>query len=101
MLTFWLVGFGTMVMLYLRIYRGMPSNIAVDYRFFGYLTIRSVAWWVAVGVCIAIGFGVSYWWRGPLSLWVFLAVTDLVPAGALALFVVLLSKAQEAIRSNQ
>ena len=91
LLSFWLVGFGTLLMLYFRLFRGMPTNSAIDYRTFGHLTIYSVAWWVAAAVCIAIGFGLSYWRRGPISFWVFVAVSDLVPGGALALFLVLVA----------
>jgi hypothetical protein len=101
LLTFWLVGFGTLLMFYLRVYRGLPSNSAVDARNFGALTIYSVAWWVAVVACVAIGFGLSYRWRGPLGVWVFLAVTDLIPAGALALLLALLAKLHEAVRNTQ
>jgi hypothetical protein len=101
LLAFWLVGFGTLVMLYLQVYRGMPSNIAIDYRIFGRLTIYSVVWWVAVVACVAVGFGLSFRWRGPLGMWVVLALTDLVPAGALALLLALLAKVHEAVRNSQ
>jgi hypothetical protein len=101
LLTLWLVGFGTLLMLCLRIYRGMPSNYGVDGRIFGALTIYSVAWWIAVVACIAFGFGLSYRWRGPLGVWVFLAVTDLIPAGAPALLLALLAKVHEALRNSQ
>ena len=101
LLTFWLVGFGTLVMLYLRVYRGMPSNSAVDARVFGFYTVYSVAWWVGAVVCLAIAFGLSYRWKGPVGLWVFLAVTDLIPAGILALFLTLVAKGHEALKNSQ
>jgi hypothetical protein len=100
LLTFWLAGFGTLLMLYLRLYRGLPTNSAIDYRIYGNLTIYSVGWWVAAIVCMAIGFGLSYRWRGPVGLWVFVAVTDLVPAGALALFLVLFVTLRRAVRAS-
>jgi hypothetical protein len=37
LLSFWLVGFGTLVMLYLRVFRGVTGIVAIEYRIFGNL----------------------------------------------------------------
>lgn len=92
LLGFWLAGFGTMAWLYFGIFRHMPPNSAVGVRIITSATIQSPLWWIALVVCIVLGCAITRSWSGPLGLWIALLVTGLIPAGLLALFVVLVYK---------
>lgn len=97
LLALWLFGFGTMAWLYFTLYRHMPPNSAVGMTVITALTIQNALWWTALVVSFVIGFAIARSWRGPLGLWIALAVTGLIPAGFLALFVVLVVKLKQAI----
>jgi hypothetical protein len=89
LLALWLVGFGTLLTLYLAAFRTLPPHTAVGVSVFAVYTIRSVVWWIALVACFAVSFALTRAWKGPLAFWIILAVTGLIPAGALALFVTL------------
>ena len=97
LLALWLFGFGNIAWLYFALYRHMPSQSAVDIRLITALTIRNPFWWTALVVCLVLGFAIARSWPGKFSpvFWVLLAVIDLVPAGMLSLFLVLLYKLKE------
>jgi hypothetical protein len=96
LLALWLVGFGTLLTLYLAVFRALPNNTAVDATVFALCTIRSAVWWIALVTCFAASIALTRAWKGPLAFWIILAVTGLIPAGALALFVTLFVKAHYA-----
>jgi hypothetical protein len=84
LLGLWLVGFATLARFYFDIVRPLPagtSSYAVSVSMIWHLTIRSVAWWVGVAVCFAIGVGLTRVWKGPRAFWIALGVTGLIPAG--------------------
>jgi hypothetical protein len=92
LLGLWLVGFATMARLYFAIYRHLPPNSAVSVDIITAFTTRSPIWWTALLVCFVVGYLVARSWRGPLAVWIALAVTGLIPGGVLALFLVLVYK---------
>jgi hypothetical protein len=95
LLALWLFGFGTMAWLYFTLYRHMPPNSAVGMRIITALTIQNSFWWAALVLSFVIGFGIARSWSGPLGLWIALLVTGLIPAGCLALFLVLVYKLKQ------
>ncbi len=96
----WLFGFGTMAWLYFAVYSHLPGNSAVDIRVITALTIRDPLWWGALVVCLVLGYGIARSWSGPLLLWIALAVTGIIPAGFLALFLVLAYKLKHISQGN-
>lgn len=98
LLALWLFGFGNMAWLYFGLYRNLPPNSAVDIRIITAFTIQNALWWAALVLCFVIGFAIARTWRGPLGLWIALLVTGLIPAGFLALFLVLVVKLKQAIQ---
>jgi len=100
LLALWLFGFGTMAWLYFAFYRHLPPNSAVDISIFAALTTRNPFWWIALVVCLVLGYGIARSWSGPLTLWIALAVTGLIPAGCLALFLVLAYKLKHISQGN-
>jgi hypothetical protein len=97
LLALWLFGFGTMAWLYFAVYRRMPPNSAVSVRVITFYTTMNPLWWTALAVCLVIGYAIARSWSGPVGLWIALAVTGLIPAGFLALFLVLIVKLKQAI----
>jgi hypothetical protein len=95
LLALWLFGFGTMALFYFSIFRHVPPNSAVDVRALTGLTIHNPFWWAALAACLALGFAIARSWSGPLVLWIALLVTGLIPAGSLALFLMLLYKGKQ------
>lgn len=96
LLALWLFGFGTMAYLYVAVFRHTPPNSAVDIRVITGLTIQSPLWWTGLVVCLVLGLAVARSWSGPVGLWITLATTGLIPAGCLALFLVLVYKMKQA-----
>lgn len=96
LLALWLFGFGTMALFYSAIYRNLPPNSAVGVSVLTAYTIHNPFWWAALVGCFILGFVIARAWAGPLGLWFALAVTGLIPAGCLALFLALLSKLKQA-----
>lgn len=90
----WLFGYGTIVMLYLTVYHHISRNTAVDARIITGQTIHNPVWWIAGVACLVLGCAMTRSWSGPLAVWIALVVTGLVPAGLLAVFVVLMAKAK-------
>jgi hypothetical protein len=88
----WLFGFGTMAYLYLTIFRHMQPHSSVDIRSLGLLTTQNPLWWATLVVCLILGLAITRRWSVPLGLWVAVLVTGLIPAGCLALLLVLLYK---------
>ena len=100
LLALWLFGFGTMAWLYFAVYSHLPGNSAVEIRVITALTIRDPLWRGALVVCLVLGYGVARSWSGPLLLWIALAVTGIIPAGFLALFLVLAYKLKHISQGN-
>jgi hypothetical protein len=100
LLALWLFGFGTMFLLYFTIYRHLPPNSAVDVRALTRRTIRNPFWWAALVACLVVGYSVARWWAVPLGLWIALLVTGLIPAGSLALFLLLVYKGRAYLRQQ-
>jgi hypothetical protein len=57
-------------------------------------------WWIGTIVCVAGSFALTRVWSGPLALWIVVAVMDLIPVGAFALFVTLFIKAQSTFKAH-
>lgn len=100
LLALWLLGFGTMALLYFSIFRHLPPNSAVDYRSITILTTQNPSWWTALVVCLVVGLAIARSWSGPLVLWLALLVTGLIPAGILTLFLMLLYKGKQFTQGN-
>lgn len=81
-----------MTVLYFAFFRNLPSNSGVDVRTITWYTIHNPLWWAGLAVCLAFGFAIVRSWPVPPILWVAVLVTGLVPAGFLALFIVLVVK---------
>lgn len=96
LLGLWLFGFGTLARLYFGLFRNLPPNSAVDIRLITSYTTQNSLWWTALGVCLALGYAIARPWSGPPILWIALLVTGLIPAGFLALFILLLVKLKHA-----
>jgi hypothetical protein len=92
LLGLWLLGFGTIAYLYLAIFRHLPPNSAVGVTVFTAYTIQNPLWWTALVACLVLGYAIARSWSGPLGVWIALLVTGLIPAGCLALFLVLAYK---------
>lgn len=92
----WLFGFGTIALLYLAVYRGLPPHSAVGVTVITAYTIQNLWWWAALLTCLALGGAVARRWSGPAVLWIALLVTGLIPAGLLTLFIVLAVKVKQA-----
>jgi hypothetical protein len=100
LLALWLFGFGTMALLYFSIYRHVPPNSAVGVSVFSAHTIRNPYWWAALVVCFVLGYAIARSWSVPLVLWIAVLVTGLIPAGSLALFLVLVYKLKQVSQGN-
>jgi len=95
LLALWLFGFGNIAWLYFALYRHLSSHSAVDIRLITALTTQNPYWWVGLVVSFVLGYGIARSWSGPLGLWIALLVTGLIPAGWLALFLVLAYKLKQ------
>jgi hypothetical protein len=100
LLALWLFGFGTMALLYFSIYRHVPPNSAVDVRIITTLTAQNPLWWPALVLCFVIAFAITRSWSGPLDLWIAVLVTGLIPAGSLALFLLLVYKGKQSSQGH-
>lgn len=92
LLALWLFGFGTMAWLYAEVYRHLGPHSAVSIRLIAALTIQYPFWWAGLVACLVLGYAIARSWPGPLGVWIALAVTGLIPAGLLTLFLVLVYK---------
>ncbi|HVS88986.1 MAG TPA: hypothetical protein VHF01_12305 [Candidatus Acidoferrum sp.] len=105
LLGLWLLGFGTMAFFYFAIYRNLPPNTgggvsSMDIRVFTVNTIQNPLWWGALVVCFVLSYAIARSWPLPKILWVGLLVTGLVPAGILALFIVMVVKLKQASQGH-
>jgi hypothetical protein len=97
----WAFGFGTIAYLYLRIFRHtppMPPGQATSWDFSGIglsITLNPL-WWATLVVCLILGLAITRHWSVPLGLWIVVIVTGVVPAGLLALILVLVYKTKQA-----
>jgi hypothetical protein len=62
-----------------------------DIRLFGAI-LSNPFLWLGLVACLAIGLIVARFWPGKPLLWIFLAITELVPLGLSALVLVLVLK---------
>jgi hypothetical protein len=71
---------------------------AIGLNVISHLTIYNAWFWVAFAASIVIGWAIAASWPGRFSpvFWVVVAVIDLVPAGLLGLFLLLMSRLKEA-----
>ncbi|SRR6266403_467622 len=93
----WLFSFGTIVYLYLALYRRLPRSTMVEPRVFAAATTHNALWWVGLAVCFALGFAILKALPLKPYVWVALAVTELFPAGLLAMFMLLAARNREVI----
>jgi hypothetical protein len=100
LLALWLFGFGTMAWLYIALYRHLQPNSAVSIGVITSLTIHDPLWWTALVVCLVLGYTIARSWPGPLGVWIALLVTGLIPAGCLALFLVIVYKMKQASQGH-
>jgi hypothetical protein len=96
LLGLWLFGFGTLARFCFGVFRNLPPNSSVDIRVITSSTTQNPLWWTALGVCLVLGYAIARVWSGPPILWIALLVTGLIPAGFLALFLILLVKLKHA-----
>jgi hypothetical protein len=77
---------------------GPGQQHAIGLSVISHLTVYNVWFWAAFAACLVIGWAIAASWPGKFSptFWVVLAVIDLVPAGMLGLFLVLMSRLKEA-----
>ncbi len=92
LLALWLTGYATMAWLYFALYRHLQPNSAVGLSAISGLTTHNPFWWAVLVLCLVLGYTIARSWPGPIGLWISLAVTGLIPAGCLALFLVILYK---------
>ena len=92
LLALWLFGFGTMAWLYFALYRHLRPNSAVGLSVITGLTTHNPFWWAALVVCLVLGYTIARSWSGSPGLWIALAVTGLIPAGCLVLFLLIAYK---------
>lgn len=100
LLGLWLSGFVTIALFYFAVYRYLAPNSVVDIRVFPANTIQNPLWWTALVVCFVLSYAIARSWPLPKILWVGLLVTGLVPAGILALFIVMVVKLKQASRGH-
>jgi hypothetical protein len=62
LLGLWLFGFGTLAFLYIAVYRHMRPNSAVDVRLITGYTTDNPMWWIALAVCLALGYAIVRSW---------------------------------------
>ncbi len=95
LLGLWLFGFGTMAFLYFAVYRHiMRPNSAVSINGITWYTIHNPIWWIALAVCLVLGYVIVRSWSAPPILCVAVLVTGLIPAGWFALFLTMLAMAK-------
>ncbi len=99
LLGLWLLGYGTMALLYFAIYRNRRPHSVVVVSVIPY-TIYSPLWWTVLVACFSLGYTIVRWWSAPPILWVAVLVTGLVPAGWLALFLVIVMKLRHVSQSH-
>jgi len=95
----WLFMFGTIAFLYFAIFRRLPHLAGmIDPAVFRHYTTKNPLWWSALAASIVLGCALVGSWPGKGSpvFWVVLLVTDLIPLGLLALFLILVAKLKEA-----
>lgn len=92
LLGLWLFGFGTIAFLYVAIYRNLPPSSAVSVNLITWYTTHNPMWWTGLAVCLALGYAIVRSLSVPPILWVAVLVTALIPAGFLALFLILVAK---------
>jgi hypothetical protein len=96
------VGAAVFMLLFLRnrgpLLAGPGQHWAIDIRSISHLTIYNAWFWAALAASIVIGCAIARSWPGRFSpvFWVVLAVIDLLPAGLLGVFLLLLSRLKEA-----
>ena len=92
----WLFAFGTIVFLYLTVFRNLRPNTAVGLSVLAGQTTWNPFWWAALSVAIVAGCLVARSWPGKRRLWISLIVTFLFPAGLLGLFLAIVAKMRHA-----
>ena len=76
---------------------GPGQQSSIDIRSISLLTVGNPWFWATFAACLVIGLAIARSWPGKFSpvFWVMLAVIDLVPAGLLSLFLVLVFKLKQ------
>lgn len=77
LLAVWLFGFGTLGLLYFRVFHHMQPNSAVGITVITFRTTQNPYWWTALVICLILGLAIVRAWSGPLALWIALAVIGL------------------------
>jgi hypothetical protein len=60
-----LFGFGTIVYLYLKIFRNLQPHSSFDIRSLLLLTTLNPFWWGTLAVCLILGLAVAHRWSEP------------------------------------
>ena len=55
----WLLGFGTMALLYFVVYRNMRPNSAIGISVIAPYTTQNPLWWTALAVCLVLGLPIA------------------------------------------
>jgi hypothetical protein len=92
----WLVSFGTITYLYFVLYRRLPRSTAIGSSVFAAYMTYNPFWWAGVLACFMLSFVIVKSWPGRPIFWIALAVTELLPAGMLTMFLILMFKVNAA-----
>ena len=91
----WLASFFTIGFLWFRLFRYALGGM-VDVRAVRIMTIQNWLWWAGLIVCFVAAFMIVRSWPGRPVFWVLLGITELIPVGLLALFLVMVARLKEA-----
>jgi len=92
----WLFAFGTLVFLYVAVFRNLRPNTAVGVSVLASYTTWNPLWWAALRIAIVAGCLVTRSWPGERCFWISLVVTFLFPAGLLGLLLAIVAKSRQA-----
>ncbi len=100
LLGLWLFGFGSLFYLYLTIFRPLRPHTATSFSLLTGQRIHNPLWWAALVVCLVLGYAIAHRWSGPPILWIAFLLTGLVPAGYLALVIMIAAKLKHVSQSH-
>jgi len=92
----WLFSFGTLVFLYLAVFRNLRPNSGVGLSALVGCTTWNPLWWSALAIAIVAGCLIAHSWPGQRWLWISLTVTFLFPAGLLGAVLALVARSRHA-----
>lgn len=98
LLGIWLFSFSTLGYFYFGLVRRVPGPVSIDVRSFAAISVASPTFWLWLVACLCIGLVAARMWRGPLAMWIGLAVTELFPVAVVVMYAVLAGRLHEAIK---